>query len=341
MFMLDLPPSPSSHHADATPTAADTATTSPSSVATAAAIPEETTSTELRSFIAGGLAGVIAKSMLSPVDRIKLLFQVSDHLRFSLRNALHMGVDIAKRDGVQALFRGNTINLVKVFMSAGIQHSSFDYIRRRFHDANSSNHHGNTPYVKKLSNAQLIASGSLAGMLSTMCTYPIDVVRTRYMVQQGKIKYTNVFDAVKCMYKAEGLRSFSRGLFVNLVGIVPYTGIGFSLNERFKQSMLEFQHEFFAPANPDSYQLSPFSKFMCSYLAGSIAQTVTYPLDTVRRRIQTDGYVTGATDARKYINMRTTCKIILDQEGLRGFYKGATVTWMRVRAHLSKFTSLT
>ncbi|RHX98400.1 hypothetical protein DYB36_014389, partial [Aphanomyces astaci] len=138
-----------------------------------------------------------------------------------------------------------------------------------------------------------------------------------------------------------GLRSFSRGLFVNLVGIVPYTGIGFSLNERFKQSMLEFQHEFFAPANPDSYQLSPFSKFMCSYLAGSIAQTVTYPLDTVRRRIQTDGYVTGATDARKYINMRTTCKIILDQEGLRGFYKGATVTWMRVRAHLSKFTSLT
>ncbi|KAF0751656.1 hypothetical protein AaE_006301, partial [Aphanomyces astaci] len=292
----------------------------------------ETTSTELRSFIAGGLAGVIAKSMLSPVDRIKLLFQVSDHLRFSLRNALHMGVDIAKRDGVQALFRGNTINLVKVFMSAGIQHSSFDYIRRRFHDANSSNHHGNTPYVKKLSNAQLIASGSLAG------TYAF-------------------------LFHVGGLRSFSRGLFVNLVGIVPYTGIGFSLNERFKQSMLEFQHEFFAPANPDSYQLSPFSKFMCSYLAGSIAQTgnllystyievwcilfscqfglVTYPLDTVRRRIQTDGYVTGATDARKYINMRTTCKIILDQEGLRGFYKGATVTWMRVRAHLSKFTSLT
>ncbi|RHY35148.1 hypothetical protein DYB32_000362 [Aphanomyces invadans] len=328
MFMLDLPPSPSAHHADPAVAAPVSTPASSSSSTPAGATTVDATSTEFRSFVAGGLAGVIAKSMLSPVDRVKLLFQVSDHLRFSLRNALYMASDIVKRDGVQALFRGNTINLVKVFMSAGIQHSSFDYVRRRFHESNCNNHDGSAPYVKKLSNTQLIASGSIAGMLSTMCTYPIDVVRTRYMVQQGKIKYSNVLDAVVCMYKAEGIRSFSRGLFVNLVGIVPYTGIGFSLNERFKQSMVEFQHQYFAPANPDSFQLSPFSKFMCSYLAGSIAQTgnvaVTYPLDTVRRRIQTDGYVTGAGDTRRYLNMRTTVKAILEQEGLRGFYKGAS-----------------
>lgn len=36
------------------------------------------------------------------------------------------------------------------------------------------------------------------------------------------------------MYKVEGVRSFSRGLVPSLLGTLPYTGIGFSLNERFK-----------------------------------------------------------------------------------------------------------
>ncbi|KAG9416989.1 hypothetical protein AC1031_001374 [Aphanomyces cochlioides] len=331
MFILQLPPSPSGTTTDTSggpPPAKSSTTTSPFTLFSGA------TSTELRSFLAGGAAGIIAKSTLSPIDRVKLLFQVSDHLRFTLRNALSMGVDIAQRDGLLALFRGNTLNLVRVFMSAGIQHSTFDIVRRRFHDYNQSQHDRHTPsapYIKTLSNMQLLLSGSIAGCVSTIVTYPVDVVRTRYMVQQGKIKYNNVLDAVACMYRAEGLRSFNRGLFVNLVGIVPYTGIGFSLNERFKQAMLEFQHKYFAPvdASVETYQLSPFSKFMCSYLAGAIAQTVTYPLDTIRRRIQTDGYVTGASDGRKYINMRTTCRIILEQEGLRGFYKGASVTWLR------------
>ncbi|KAF0689614.1 Aste57867_18945 [Aphanomyces stellatus] len=343
MFMLDLPPtSPAVAGGAVSSSTAAVSTPSSSGAAAAPTVPLfnfATSSIEIRSFLAGGLAGVIAKSLLSPVDRVKLLFQVSEHLHFSLRNAVHMGLDIVKRDGAVALFRGNTINLVRVFMSAGIQHSSFDFVRRRFHDYNRDHHErhrDSTPYVKNLSTAQLILSGSIAGCCSTMCTYPIDVVRTRYMVQQGKIKYASVFDAVACMYKAEGLRSFSRGLLVQLVGIVPYTGIGFSLNEHFKQAFHEFQHQYFvssdanAVAATDAHQLSPLSKFMCSYLAGSIAQTVTYPLDTIRRRIQTDGYVTGAASVGpKYTNMRTTCQLIFKQEGLRGFYKGATVTWLR------------
>ncbi|KAG9416991.1 hypothetical protein AC1031_001374 [Aphanomyces cochlioides] len=166
MFILQLPPSPSGTTTDTSggpPPAKSSTTTSPFTLFSGA------TSTELRSFLAGGAAGIIAKSTLSPIDRVKLLFQVSDHLRFTLRNALSMGVDIAQRDGLLALFRGNTLNLVRVFMSAGIQHSTFDIVRRRFHDYNQSQHDRHTPsapYIKTLSNMQLLLSGSIAGPLS-------------------------------------------------------------------------------------------------------------------------------------------------------------------------------
>ncbi|OQS07456.1 Mitochondrial Carrier (MC) Family [Thraustotheca clavata] len=308
----DLPPSPSTPKSATTPT--------------------DHVTTVSKSFAVGGLAGMISKSILAPVDRVKVLFQVTESLTFSLRNALKLGMDIAVRDGATALFRGNSLNLLRVFPYAGIQHSSFDFVRRKFHAFNHESHQAlgsSLPYTKKLSNTQLILSGSIAGGASVIFTYPMDVLRTRYMVQQGKIQYNSVFDAVRCMYRTDGLRSFSRGLFVNLLGIVPYTGIGFTLNEIFKQYLADVQYEQLLPdMHREKYVLSPFSKFLCSYIAGSFAQTVTYPLDTIRKRIQSDGYITGSKE-RKYTNLRTTCRIIFQHEGLRGFYKGATVTWLR------------
>jgi len=53
-------------------------------------------------------------------------------------------------------------------------------------------------------------------------------------VQMGKHRYTSIYEAVVTMYKVDGARSFSRGLVPSLLGTLPYTGIGFSLNERFK-----------------------------------------------------------------------------------------------------------
>ena len=68
---------------------------------------------------------------------------------------------------------------------AGIQHSSFDYFRRQFRkrneDLTSDERHGDSG----LSNKQLVLAGSLAGGLSVVCTYPLDILRARLVVQQG------------------------------------------------------------------------------------------------------------------------------------------------------------
>lgn len=64
-------------------------------------------------------------------------------------------------------------------------------------------------------------------------------------------------------------------------------------------------------------------------------------MDTIRRRIQTDGFVPGARSSEpRYTGVATTARIILAQEGWRGFFKGVSVNWMRVRACLRVFVLL-
>jgi len=61
-------------------------------------------------------------------------------------------------------------------------------------------------------------------------------------------------------------------------------------------------------------------------IAGLIAQTVTYPGDTIRRRMQNNG-AGGA--ARVYSNGFDCTAKVFAKEGLRGFYRGAWTTTAR------------
>uniref|UniRef100_H3H8U5 EF-hand domain-containing protein n=1 Tax=Phytophthora ramorum TaxID=164328 RepID=H3H8U5_PHYRM len=215
-----------------------------------------------------------------------------DSLFLDLKDA-RMARNIYVHDGFHALFRGNMLNIFRVIPYAGLQHSGFDFFRHKFHAYNYRKaERESSQEVPKLSNLQLVAAGSLAGGLSLVVAYPLDIVRARYMVQMGKHRYTSIYEAVLTMYKVDGARSFSRGLVPSLLGTLPYTGIGFSLNERFKiwRRRMQVQHGENAPEP----SLNPLTKFVCSYFAACIAQTSTYPMDTIRRRIQTDGYVSGS-----------------------------------------------
>lgn len=59
--------------------------------------------------------------------------------------------------------------------------------------------------------------------------------------------------------------------------------------------------------------------------AGLIGQSASYPLDVVRRRMQTAG-VTGHT----YSSILLTMQEIIREEGLvRGLYKGLSMNWVK------------
>lgn len=80
-------------------------------------------------------------------------------------------------------------------------------------------------------------------------------------------------------------------------------------------------------------------RVQCGAFAGLVAQTVTYPLEVTRRRMQTIGLV-GTDTALAEIgyskigslsppSIRETIRNLYAEQGIRGFYKGVTMNWMK------------
>mmetsp|Transcript_18360 Transcript_18360/g.41902 ORF Transcript_18360/g.41902 Transcript_18360/m.41902 type:complete len:446 (+) Transcript_18360:350-1687(+) len=80
---------------------------------------------EIRNIIAGGFAGMIAKSIVAPFDRIKILYQVSS-AEFQIRKIPAIARRIVHEEGISALWKGNTATLIRVFPYSGIQFMVFD-----------------------------------------------------------------------------------------------------------------------------------------------------------------------------------------------------------------------
>lgn len=80
----------------------------------------------LKSFIAGGLAGVISKSIIAPIERVKymyivilLLYQTRSKI-FTYSRFFRDFNYIVKTHGAINLWRGNSMNIIKIFPHAAI-----------------------------------------------------------------------------------------------------------------------------------------------------------------------------------------------------------------------------
>ena len=79
-----------------------------------------------------------------------------------------------QRDGVRGLWKGNGLNCVRVVPSSAIQFGACALYKQLLFGAKAGQ--------QNLPTYQLMVAGGLAGATSTVCTYPIDLVRARRTV---------------------------------------------------------------------------------------------------------------------------------------------------------------
>lgn len=262
------------------------------------------TETWLKSFVAGGIAGATAKTIIAPLDRIKIMFQVSNQ-PFSFRGVWQELTRTFHHEGFRALFKGNSAQMLRVYPYSGIQLSSFDQYSKLLlaekralaklhvsHGAAVSQ--GSAPSAStgsaghktmQLSPHERVIAGAAAGATSVACTYPLDLMRARLAVQRevagGDRRYRGLAHAFKSMYAEHGWHHFYRGMAPTLLGILPYAGISFATYGTLKQLSKDRN------GGRDPTHLERLAYGGVSGLAG---QSMTYPLDIVRRRMQTEGY---------------------------------------------------
>ena len=75
--------------------------------------------------------------------------------------------------------------------------------------------------------------GAAAGGLGSLLTTPMDVIKTRMMTGNTG-RYSSVLDAIRIMYKEEGLRCFLIGTLPRLAHKVPANGLFFLCYESFR-----------------------------------------------------------------------------------------------------------
>lgn len=87
----------------------------------------------LKSLVAGGIAGCCAKTVIAPLDRIKILFQASNphYHQFSgtfggVFRALNL---VTTKEGLWAHFKGHTATLARIFPYAALQYMSYEQFK--------------------------------------------------------------------------------------------------------------------------------------------------------------------------------------------------------------------
>ncbi len=202
---------------------------------------------EIRNIIAGGFAGMIAKSFVAPFDRIKILYQVSS-AKFQITKLPSTAKRIIQEEGVSALWKGNTATLIRVFPYSGIQFMIFDrcktYIlseqERRYLQEKAID-----PTIPKpnwgLSPLESLLAGMAAGVVSVIATYPLDLTRAQLAVLKmkkgGSSANVGFGKALLNNYRDRGAAGLFRGITPTLLGILPYSGLAFSFNEQAKRKV--------------------------------------------------------------------------------------------------------
>eukprot|EP00899_Mesostigma_viride_P018841 jgi/Mesvir1/26959/Mv20677-RA.1 len=262
---------------------------------------------------AGGMAGAVARTCTAPLDRIKLLFQVQHLGQGGMGSQSYTGVwqaasKIFREEGVRAYWKGNGTNIIRIFPYSAGQFMSHEQYKSLLATDNGT-----------LTVARRLMAGALAGMTATALTHPLDTVRLRLALPNSG--YVGMTNCVTSMVAQEGVVSLFKGLFPTLIGIAPYAALNFASYDLLKQTLYRTGSEGGTTAQP-LLKENPFNNLVLGAVAGTLATTVCYPLDTVRRRMQMKGV--------HYTSMANALVSIHQKEGIRGFYRGWWANTLKV-----------
>ena len=82
-------------------------------------------------FCAGGVAGAVSRTVVSPLERLKILFQVQDAGRSEYKGSVFKALGkMWREEGWRGFMRGNGTNCVRIVPYSAVQFGSYNLYRR-------------------------------------------------------------------------------------------------------------------------------------------------------------------------------------------------------------------
>lgn len=183
-------------------------------------------------------------------------------------------------------------------------------------------------------------------------TYPLELIRVRmaYSTPQSSSSISSrhpFFVAVSHIYHEGAIKptqstvapvstpvlftrfpmlKFYRGFTVTVVGMIPYAGTSF-LSWGFLHAHLDPSVSYSSERqHHQKTQPTPALDLFIGAISGALAQTVSYPFEVIRRRMQ----VGGLTRPDRWLTWSETVKEIYSAHGWRGFFVGLSIGYIKI-----------
>ncbi|RNF18744.1 ADP/ATP mitochondrial carrier protein [Trypanosoma conorhini] len=319
--------------------------------------------TTLATFFAGGVAGACSRTLTAPLDRIKIIVQ-EGHLVtgsyqriYSFKSARLKDVfNLIRADGGwRAFWRGNAVNCLKAGPEFAMVFSLRRYFLSLYEDgveeeerrwlaltSQGLSPRSNEPDPSTLSVLpppfgrygtltgvpRILVNfsiGACAGFGAQFALYPLEVVKTRIVVSKMTEFRGGIREVVAATYRKGGIAEFYRGLTPNMVGVFVYRGLEVGVYSTAQQQIMMYRMQRYGMSRHDA-ALSSMETAGVGMVASVIAQTVTYPLNVVRTRLQTQG-INGRE--MKYSGMMDCFIKMVHGKGVASLFSGLTANYLK------------
>jgi solute carrier family 25 (adenine nucleotide translocator) protein 4/5/6/31 len=220
--------------------------------------------TAARDALAGACAGALAKTVVAPIERVKLLMQLQFSIdKTSIKNsettnaaegpsksnrtppkadgrrlgAFEVAKKVYERQGLLAFWRGNTPNVIRQGGTAAMNFLLMDWYKAAIRPIliwSLSLPSDRDPQARKKRRAIISSflSGGLAGGTVTTVLYPVEFIRTRLAMDVGRgtadvprLYPGGMRDVCSTIWKVDGWRGFYQGYGIALAGVVLYRAL--------------------------------------------------------------------------------------------------------------------
>ncbi|KAG8381806.1 hypothetical protein BUALT_Bualt05G0011000 [Buddleja alternifolia] len=257
--------------------------------------------------------GGVVHTIVAPIERAKLLLQTQEsnmailaggpHRRF--KGMMDCIVRTVREEGILSLWRGNGSSVIRYYPSVALNFSLKDLYKNILR--------GNSREGDLLSgpSANFIA-GSAAGCTALIIIYPLDIAHTRLAADIGSTKtrqFRGISHFLSTIHKKDGIRGIYRGLPASLHGMVVHRGLYFGGFDTIKEMMTK----------ESGSDVVLWKRWCAAQAVTTTAGLISYPLDTVRRRMM----MQSGLERPMYYSTLDCWRKIYRIEGFGSFYRGA------------------
>ncbi|CCD12865.1 unnamed protein product [Trypanosoma congolense IL3000] len=320
--------------------------------------------TTAATFVAGGVAGACSRTLTAPLDRIKIIVQ-EGHLVNSCKRKSCFGpaqlIDvfhlIRNDSGWSGFWRGNGVNCLKAGPEFAMVFTLRRYLLSLYEDAleeeevrcRERDAAGQSGTLRQgaydPSTVSVLPSplnqwctlssiprillnfliGAWAGFGAQLSLYPLEVVKTRMAVSRKSEYPGGMRQVITDTYRKSGIAGFYRGLMPNMVGIFIYRGLEVGIYSTAQQQIIMYRMNKHGLSRHNS-SLTSVETAVVSMFASMFAQTVSYPLNVVRTRLQTQG-INGREI--KYRGMTDCFVQMIRTKGVTSLFSGISANYLK------------